>query len=258
MHQIPALPGRLIPYQAVGGAENMAIDQMLLESVETTGRSTLRLYGWADPTLSLGYFQSVDERWRHSHSSTLAVVRRATGGGAIVHHHELTYSIATLLDSSSIGANQILYDRVHQSMIRALADLGVSATTFGQSGCRLLGDCPFLCFMRRSDNDLVVSGYKVLGSAQRKSRRAILQHGSLLLGASEFAPELPGVSDLTGRSVTIDQIATRFTTHVQNQLSVADGPGVAWEAAGLTPTEQSRAEEILESRFGAAKWTDRR
>lgn len=258
MQQIPALPGRLIPYQAVGGAENMAIDQMLLESVETTGRSTLRLYGWAEPTLSLGYFQSVDERWRHSPSSTLAVVRRATGGGAIVHHHELTYSIATLLDSSSMGANQILYDRVHQSMIRALADLGVSATPFGQSGCRAGGDCPFLCFMRRSDNDLVVSGYKVLGSAQRKSRRAILQHGSLLLGASEFAPELPGVGNLTGRSVTIDEIADRFTTHVQAEVLVAGGTGLGWETCGLNQTEQSRAEEILESRFAAASWTNRR
>ncbi len=251
-------PGRLIPYQTCGGAENMAIDQMLLESVEASGQPTLRLYGWNEPTLSLGYFQSREDRQAHSSSRPLRMVRRATGGGAIVHHHELTYSIAVPLGSLSIGANRELYDKVHSAMIHALGDFGIAATTVGQSGYHSAVNSPFLCFMRRTNNDLVVSGYKVLGSAQRKSRRAVLQHGSLLLRASEFAPELPGVADLTGRSLAIDEIVGCFSAHVRKGIFPESESDVTWEHAGLIESERQRASKISESRFGSTNWTDRR
>jgi lipoate-protein ligase A len=247
-----ATPGRLIPFHRCGPAQNMAIDQMLLESVEMSRQPTLRLYGWSEPTLSLGYFQSREDRLQHTSSGDLAVVRRATGGGAIVHHHELTYSIAVPIDPKSLGVNQALYRQVHEAMIDSLAELSIYATTFRDSGACRRGECPFLCFMRRSDDDLVVHGYKVLGSAQRKSRGAVLQHGSLLIRASQFAPELPGISELTGQIFTIDQIAERFSDQIQRKLSVD------FTVQPLTDSEQKHATDISVSRFGSDKWIGRR
>ena len=85
--------GRLISLATAGAAENMAIDQSILDSVSRTGIPVLRFYQWAEPTLSLGYFQGLSARAAHVQSNSIGCVRRTTGGGAIVHDQELTYSI---------------------------------------------------------------------------------------------------------------------------------------------------------------------
>ncbi len=235
----------------------MAIDQMLLESVDKSQVATLRLYGWSEPTLSLGYFQNLHDRHQHELSRKLAIVRRATGGGAIIHHHELTYSIAVPIDSTSLGANRTLYDKVHRAMIDSLAELAIHASTYADTAHADTATCenahrPFLCFMCRSDDDLIVNGYKILGSAQRKSRHAILQHGSLLVQASPHATELPGIIELTGLSPSMGEIADRFTEHVQGALSLE------FIDQQLGDAELRRANEIAASRFGSTKWTSRR
>src|SRR5689334_21696416 len=86
------------------GSMNMAIDDALLESAAEAGVATLRLYQWSEPTLSLGYFQAAAERKTHQPSLTCALVRRASGGGAILHDRELTYSLA-LPEKSSVAAS---------------------------------------------------------------------------------------------------------------------------------------------------------
>ena len=236
----------------------MAIDQLLLESIEHRPQPILRFYGWSVPTLSLGYFQRVDDRHGHSPSGTLKMVRRATGGGAIVHHHELTYSLVMPIDSRSPGANQRLYVDVHRAIIHALREHSIRPATVGdRGGCQVQGgskeqECPFLCFMRRSDQDLILNGYKILGSAQRKSRFGILQHGSLLMRSSPHAPELPGVANLIGRTPTVDKLSNsicmQFRRHLA--LNLVEQP--------LTELEHDRADAIAESRFRSESWIGRR
>lgn len=245
-------PARLIPFHRWGPAQNMAIDQMMLESVDNSQVPTLRLYGWSVPTLSLGYFQRLEDRHQHESSRELAMVRRATGGGAIIHHHELTYSIAVPINPKTLGANRLLYVQVHRAMIDSLAELAIHATTFASIPACGKTQCPFLCFRRRSDDDLIVNGYKVLGSAQRKSRHAILQHGSLLIRTSPHAPELPGIVELTGNLSTADQIADRLTEQVQRTLCLR------FQDQELCDSELNRASEIAGSRFGSASWSGRR
>ncbi len=183
-------------------AWNMSVDQAIAESVsrsESIGgdaTATLRFYQWSRPTLSLGYFQSNADclpRFRD-----VSRVRRATGGGAILHHHELTYSLTLPTPSGQRGARHDLYRIVHQSIIDSLERFAIRARPH-RDDPRPLGNISddFLCFRRRTEEDLVVSGYKVVGSAQRRDKRSILQHGSILLRASEHTPELPGVFDLT-------------------------------------------------------------
>jgi lipoate-protein ligase A len=253
---------RLIPYGCFGPAENMAIDQMLLESVARSGETTLRFYGWSEPTLSLGYFQSLADRGAHPASASLAVVRRATGGGAIVHHHELTYSLVMPADSAVFVSNLALYENVHLAIIHALRELDIGASTFAESGLpagevgaanktvdAVAVDRPFMCFQRRSDNDLIVNGYKILGSAQRRSREAVLQHGSLLLRASEFAAELPGIRDLTGRQVEIDETAAA----IAGQLRVRFG--MDFDPRELSSSELQWSLALAQEQFALADWT---
>src|SRR5947199_97360 len=84
----------LFPFLTADGPTQMAADDALLEGTATSGRPALRFYAWDPPTLSLGYFQPAADRLADPRLAALPFVRRPTGGGAIVHHHELTYALA--------------------------------------------------------------------------------------------------------------------------------------------------------------------
>jgi lipoate-protein ligase A len=132
------------------GVENMALDQCLLETAAQRQCILLRVYRWSQPTLSLGYFQPYAERRSHEASCSLPVVRRATGGGAIVHHYDWTYCIAvpeslSLIEPSKaagpsqptaarkIGSSQALYDCMHDAVVGWLQAAGVEAYKWSPS-----------------------------------------------------------------------------------------------------------------------------
>jgi lipoyl(octanoyl) transferase len=145
----PSTPavGRLIISPPGEGAMNMAIDDALLDNAGTESRPTLRLYRWSQPTLSLGYFQTIASRSEHAASESLAVVRRASGGGAIIHDHELTYSlVVSSLNRSDRGSATAVYRAVHKAFIEVLADFGVIAQRFADTGQLADPTEPFLCF----------------------------------------------------------------------------------------------------------------
>ncbi|MEM1070301.1 MAG: biotin/lipoate A/B protein ligase family protein [Planctomycetota bacterium] len=244
---------RLIQLAAGHAVENMSIDQALLEITGNTRVPTLRLYTWCEPTLSLGYFQKRGDRQTHQDSLSIDAVRRSTGGGAIVHHHELTYSLFLPIEPTS-GSQRRLYSQVHKVIAAALKAFGVTAVPFrmlGQSTSDSPND-PFLCFQRRTDEDLIVSGYKILGSAQRKSRGAVLQHGSLLLRSSPWSPQLPGIGELTGHFIPVAEIADRVSKGIAKRM------GWDWEPHPISTEERKHAERISESKFGSPQWYERR
>lgn len=208
------------------GQSNMAIDRELLERAERDTCAIVRLYRWTEPTLSLGHFQKSLDRNQLPASCQLPTVLRASGGGAIVHHHEWTYSIAAPVGDNRIGAATELYDLVHDALVNGLRTLGWDArkwtSEFGltnaaaeksslastlpdsrsiaQAGCGQAvsnrSDAAFLCFQRRSCGDIVCGDYKVVGSAQRRLGKSVLQHGSILCSSSPHAPELLGLAEL--------------------------------------------------------------
>lgn len=221
----------------------MAVDEALLESSARDNRLTLRFYQWNEPTLSLGYFQRYEDRRQHRPSLALACVRRSTGGGAILHDRELTYSIV-VPQSHPLGHNaQQLYDAMHNSLIACLRDYGIRDLSLASEpgGSEL-----FLCFQRRAIGDLLLSSHKIAGSAQRRRQGAVLQHGSILLWASSAASELPGINDLAGCSLTADELAARW------QLPFALLP------AELLPEERLHATKLVQARFSNVQWTQRR
>jgi lipoate-protein ligase A len=198
--------------QPRSGVENMALDQRMLEFAASEQVPLLRVYRWSEPTLSLGYFQKFEERGSHAASSRLPIVRRATGGGAIVHHHDWTYCVAlpdrltfSQQASSSIGASPALYGCLHDCVVAWLVEEGFPAHKWNQA-CATAPDQAdrgksFLCFERRSCGDVVVQDSKIMGSAQRRMQGAMLQHGSLLLASSPHAPSLLGLHDLALRQI---------------------------------------------------------
>lgn len=185
----------------------MRIDEAMLERIGSDdARVHLRIYRWSEPTLSLGHFQdpsawSQDPRTIASPDlATLPSVRRKTGGGAILHDEELTYCLVISGSHrlSSKGHSEGLYRAVHDSVRDGLRELGLDAHLSESCTCSKEPTVtePFLCFERRSPVDVVVGNAKVLGSAQRRNRRGLLQHGSFLLRASAWLPSIVGVEQL--------------------------------------------------------------
>src|SRR5262245_46255292 len=237
------------------GAWNMAVDETLLESAAATGQATLRFYRWEVPTLSLGYFQSLADRAQHPPSRDCPAVRRATGGGAILHDRELTYSIALPQPRHSTDAVS-LYDTCHQTLIATLAAFGVAATLYrDSSSCGnppQPAQAPFLCFLRRTCSDIVFEDTKIVGSAQRRRRGAVLQHGSILLACSPFAPELMGIAELANRTIHPAELAERWTPRMAAEL------GVTLDKRVLSPAEFDRAKTLSHTRFASADYLSRR
>lgn len=230
------------------GPHNMAADEVLLESAQA-GIASLRCYGWATATVSLGYFQPDKARRDDERLANLPFVRRPTGGGALVHHHELTYALA--LPSSSpwqSRGHETWLCRMHTIIAEALAELDVTPETVPQEQPAR----DFLCFHHLTPGDLVLDSAKIVGSAQRRQRGALLQHGSVLLAGSPHAPTLPGIRELTGRAVSIPEFAL-----VLERAFVAK-TGWTLTAGNWTPPEQARVEELVRIKYGRVAWNQKR
>jgi lipoyl(octanoyl) transferase len=235
---------RLIIDPPASGAWNMAVDEVLWEWAADAGECCWRFYRWEEPTLSLGYFQDLDDRTRHDASIECPVVRRATGGGAILHQHELTYSFVLPAEHELAQRRQFLYDSVHKTLIATLGSLGIEAKLCGQSAVRQEAN-PFLCFQRRSPGDVLVGATKIAGSAQRRTKGAVLQHGSVLLGRSTAAPELEGLIELGGATISAQQLVDRWLERLSAKLNLR------WQDEPLTQNERQQAAELVRDKYGS-------
>ncbi|QEG42915.1 lipoate--protein ligase family protein [Roseimaritima ulvae] len=247
------MQGRLIIDERGDAAWNMAVDQTLLESVSAGGPPVLRFYRWAQPTLSLGYFQSLSDRQQHVASRDAVVVRRSSGGGAILHDHELTYSLVLPIRDRTSARVQKYVEIMHQAIAGACSDANIPLVRVGDRATAPR-DPAFLCFQRRSSDDLECAGYKVVGSAQRRAAHAVLQHGSMLLAASDKAPELPGICDLVGRNIEVEDWASA----IQRWLRIGLTEVSQWSPATLTGEQIAAADRTAKVRFANPTWLGRR
>lgn len=211
---------RVFPYQEADGPTNMALDEAMLNLAAIDPSAALfRFYRWSKPTLSLGYFQSYSEALSDPRWHNVPIVRRPTGGGAIWHDHELTYAVAVPRDHPVAASSLTLYKAVHLYLAQTLTRWGAKASCRGENDPRPNLTRPFLCFSDRDPNDIVIDSHKVVGSAQRRRKGAVLQHGSILFHRSEKTPELPGAADLRYRmSATQAEFAENFPDGVLADL----------------------------------------
>lgn len=236
---------------SLDGPTNMARDEHLLHA-DATRPAALRIYAWTPPTISLGYFQRyADLAKLPADVRHLAVVRRVTGGGAILHDREVTYCL--VLDHTLTPARRAptdLYRLAHECWRDALCGDGPRAELAPEhfplptprSG-------PFFCFQKPGRTDLIIGGDKLLGSAQRRTADRVLQHGSLLLGR-RFASH-PG-ADLG--EPPAEQVQRWITTFIE-RLAIALGLRprvVAWTPESLVDVQHRR------QRYADAAWTQRR
>jgi len=225
---------RLITTWGTDPAFNMGLDEALLESDESA--PTLRLYTWRPEALSLGYFQRYDEVPAAARAP--AVVRRITGGGAIHHSRELTFSIAASIEHPLYrGPVTGSYERVHEAVARALAAFGVPARPRGAEG--LLSDAPAtgMCFHHSTPLDLCWNGRKGVGSAQRRRAGRVLHHGSIKIGRSPLEGAIAS-ADQHAPGLRAESFAPALLEAFRAAFDAV------FEAGVPTPTERDRAREL--------------
>jgi lipoate-protein ligase A len=178
----PATDWRLLETGLADGATNMAMDEAILWAVaEGESRPTLRFYGWEPPCLSIGYGQSMEGEVNVDKclESGIGLVRRPTGGRSILHADELTYSVVVPQAEPRVAGGVIeSYRRLSAGLVAGLRALGVAVAqveTVNDKG----GSAA--CFDAPSSYEIAVGGKKLVGSAQVRKKRVVLQHGSLLL-----------------------------------------------------------------------------
>ncbi len=251
-------PWRLLSDGDLAGARNMARDVALLESVsEGRGAPALRLYGWSPPCLSLGRHQGADAAdlgFCAGHG--IDVIRRPTGGRALLHHLEITYALVAPLGKGLIPSHlQEAYRLICEPLVHACRSLGVDAElTSGEVNLQLPGPASTVpCFQAPAGGEVVVAGRKLIGSAMRSHGGAVLQHGAILLdwdselqagsmGLEDdrfLRPSITTLAELLGTAPQRDQLEDALIDAFSNHL------GVHFERGDLSVAETAREEELI-------------
>jgi lipoate-protein ligase A len=236
---------RLLPLESAPGPYNMAADEALLAAA-IQGQASLRGYTWSEATVSLGYFQPAASR-HDAGLGNLPFVRRPSGGSTLVHHHELTYSLAL---PAHLAAGQKWMPRMHGVIIRALERHGLAGKLRLAGATERHGNV--LCFQQYTPGDVLCAGRKIVGSAQRKQRQCLLQHGGILLAQSEHAPQLPGIRELTGVTLTPEQVMESIIAEFEIETGWQRNP-TYWNAQ-----DQASIAWLLEHRYASAAWNEKR
>lgn len=264
---------RLLHTPLARGAWNMAVDEAILEQVGA-GNSlpTLRLYAWEPPCLSLGQgqpFSEVDTTSLQAHGWD--VVRRPTGGRAILHTDELTYAVIAPSDEPLVAGSVLeSYQRISQGLIRALQIL--QAPVEVQKAATPQRNAPPVCFEVPSSYEITVGGRKLLGSAQARRRDGVLQHGTLPLygdlsritqalrfpdegsrqkAAMRLLQKACTLENALGRIVTWDEAAAAF------ERAFAETFHIEWVQGALSDVELARAEELEREKYTHPDWLQR-
>ncbi len=257
---------RLVQSEALPATENMAIDEALLRCFDPLASlPTLRLYAWNPPALSLGRFQKAAQvlDLERCHTDGLTVVRRVTGGGAIYHASELTYSLictpAQIPPACSIRDS---FRVLTGFLLGFYARLGLRAgyaRDLVEKDMRLGAHTAF-CFSGRESFDILISGRKIGGNAQRRQRGLIFQHGSIPLschvetGLSYMADRSPAHAQ---GAISLAQCGIQARPERLREELVAafdDSFGVECREEPLSQQEQSLAKELIANKYSTDTW----
>jgi lipoate-protein ligase A len=243
------------------GAYNMALDEALMRRAARTGDAVFRVYGWSAPTLSLGRNQRA-HGWYDVESARdlgVAFVRRPTGGRALLHHREVTYSVTTPVRDA--GEARAAYDFINDVLLGALGRLGVAA---GRAPNPVnLPPALRPCFDVPSDGEIVLEGRKLVGSAQWRRDGALLQHGSILIRDDqalinrltkahlETVPQAGTLYDALRREPSVDEVAGPILESLDAALGVSVG--------SFCPDARLASDvDHLRTSYAADAWTWRR
>ena len=228
----------------LAGSRNMAIDHALTEACGATPSAALRLYEWAEPTVSFG---------RNEPASRIPgiteYVRRPTGGRAVLHHGELTYAVA--LPERAYGGPRRVYYAVNEALVGGLRLLGADVTLAG-AGPALRPDAG-PCFDEPAEGEIVAAGGKLVGSAQARMGGALLQHGSILIGDDQAA-----LGSASSARPLVRLVAGVTATEVRD--AVEEGfrrrfPDAEWHPAEYDDVLGAAADRLEHDRYDTDDWT---
>lgn len=243
------------------GVANMALDEALMLRSAETGEWICRVYGWAEPTVSFGRNQSARRHYDEERiaASGFGVVRRPTGGRAILHHREVTYCVTG--PSSDAGGLHESYVLINRLLVTGLRSMGI-AVSVAESRVQPMQPGPVPCFDHPSSGELIAGNRKLVGSAQWRSEKALLQHGSILVDDDQHLltallkqpqpapPPAATLRELLGTAPSLDAVAGAIFS------------AVATDDPSATPLELDQplvdAQSRLAAHFADAGWTWRR
>ena len=259
---------RLIRDKARTGAMNMAIDDLLFRQREEGNETSavLRIFRWSPPALSLGFHQrydvACDEEFLRGRD--IDIVRRPTGGKAVLHHEELTYSVTASIEHGYFKDDALdrSYAKIALGLKRSLEILGLNPE-LEKRDRKLNVSSPSPCFLVPTQKEILVGGKKVIGSAQKRGLSAFLQHGSIPI---RMDYELLAKAT-RNRAEDIESYREHFTSLgeflpslTEDQLEEAlkkgfeEAFGGQWTESPLSPEELSEAEKIMNERYATDLW----
>jgi lipoyl(octanoyl) transferase len=253
------------------GAWNMAIDEAIADLYPSLQQPTLRFYRWDPPCLSLGIGQRFarDVDPAACAARGIDIVRRPTGGRAILHDREVTYSLVMAADDPLVDRGTIVrsYLAISEALLAGLRRLGVDprlaprpVSPRGTSAA---------CFDQPGEYEITARGRKLVGSAQARRGSVLLQHGSILLHADVAAlaavlrlpPELDGAALLT-HLIALDEVLGAEPSYESVIEALIGGVESTWpvrlDPGELTQAELDRADELVRAKYGNPAWTERR
>jgi lipoate-protein ligase A len=265
---------RLLLTPPARGAWNMAVDESILEHI---GRGealpTLRLYAWTPPCLSLGHAQPfTDVDVTRLKERGWEVVRRPTGGRAILHTDELTYSVIAPANEPRVEGSVLeSYNRLAGALLRAVKSLEIPVEV-KEGKADQGGTHNPVCFEVPSTYEITVNGKKLIGSAQARKKEGVLQHGSLPLNgdlaritqalvfenettreqaAKRLLERATTIESALGWRVSWETAAQVFVEAFEAQL------GLEFEQGELSESESKRADELVREKYDHPSWTER-
>ena len=248
------------------GSLNMAVDEYLFTRARESSQTFLRFYQWERPTASLGYGQDAARAANldFCRANGIDVIRRMTGGKVVLHHKELTYSLASSDTETFTATLRDSYRLISLALIKGLALMGLSARLASASPPDYVrGTMP--CFAFPARDEVEIGGRKIIGSAQKRTGASFIQHGSVPLendeallktvarsDAEDAGVNMISLSEALGRPVAFDWAASRFSLGVSEFFGVKTKPlsldGEAWQEISMIEAE----------RYGNDAWTFRR
>jgi lipoate-protein ligase A len=260
-----ALPWSVLDSGPDLGPANMATDLALLAHARTSGSAVLRIYAWSRPTLSLGRHERARGRIHAPalRAEGIDVVRRPTGGRALLHDHEVTYSIAAPTGTMTLRESAVV---INTLLLAALTRLGVAATAVARETThrRALRPEGAACFAEPGEGEIVVGGAKLIGSAQWREDGALLQHGSILLEDDQpriarlRPPDTPAtpiapaatLTGALGRPVSYAEVRDALVASLAEALGTTPPP---LDPSRLQPIHYTLSQEVADP-----SWTWRR
>jgi lipoate-protein ligase A len=267
---------RLLLHPPDRGTWNMAVDEAILEEVGLgSSPPTLRLYAWTPPCLSLGFSQTsanVDKAALNQNGWDL--VRRPTGGKAILHTDELTYAVTAPLQEPNVGGGLLKsYHSIAQPLMEALRLLGLHPESEKNDNLTpATRPQEPVCFEVPSHYEITIQGKKLIGSAQARRKEALLQHGSVPLGgdltritrafhypddsfrqkaARRLLEHAATLETFLGYALTWEDASKSLISAFQSTFKIQLSPGQ------LTLAEEEKAIKLEKEKFANPAWTDR-